>query len=160
MFNMNLQMTDYVALLKELIKEDRTAIGAVIERITKVLQWFLLASFGISAYLMKPYFENSGTCPVAVVIGADVFLLITSLVFAMFMLYELRFLRRNMEMREDMLKEVIETGNISGDANPFKTEKSRYVFTRDYSIYLNMAIVSLIYIAKINAVLFLFCSGK
>ena len=157
---MNLQMTDYVALLKELIKEDRTAIGAVIERITKVLQWFLLASFGISAYLMKPYFENNGTCPVAVVIGADVFLLITSLVFAMFMLYELRFLRRNMEMREDMLKEVIETGNISGDANPFKTEKSRYVFTRDYSIYLNMAIVSLIYIAKINAVLFLFCSGK
>ncbi len=147
-------------LLKDLVKEDRTVIGSVIERITKVLQWFLLASFGITAYLMKPYFESGGICPVSIIIGADVFLLIASLVFALFMLSELRFLRRNMEMREDMLAEILKTGTHDPNVNPFELELNRNVRIRDYSIYLNIGIVAIIYVSKIIGILFLFCCNR
>lgn len=145
-------------LLVELIKKDREDISAIIERISKVLQWFLLASFAISAFLIKPLItENANDNTLGIVIGADIILLLLSISFAYFMYRELRFLRKNMEMREDLLNTYIKTENFSDDINPYQIEVNRITRIKDYGVIVTIVIVALIYLAKINALLFLFC---
>lgn len=90
-------------------------------------------------------------------IGADIILLILSITFAYFMNNELNFLRKNLEMREDLLNSYIKTESFPDDINPYQIENNRITRIKDYGVIITIVIVVLIYIAKINALLFLFC---
>ncbi|OQA47924.1 MAG: hypothetical protein BWY47_01296 [Bacteroidetes bacterium ADurb.Bin302] len=90
-------------------------------------------------------------------IGADIILLILSITFAYFMYNELNFLRKNLEMREDLLNSYIKTESFPDDINPYQIENNRITRIKDYGVIITIVIVVLIYIAKINALLFLFC---
>lgn len=145
-------------LLVELIKKDREDISAIIERISKVLQWFILASFAISAFFIKPLLSGDGNnYSLGIAIGVDIILLILSISFAYFMYNELHFLRKNMEMREDLINSYLKTETFPDNINPYQIEVNRITRIKDYGVIISILIVALIYISKIIALLFLFC---
>jgi hypothetical protein len=122
------------------------------------LQWFILASFAVSAFFIKPLLLGEGSkYSLGMAIGADIILLILSITFAYFMNNELNFLRKNLEMREDLLNSYIKTESFPDDINPYQIENNRITRIKDYGVIITIVIVVLIYIAKINALLFLFC---
>jgi len=122
------------------------------------LQWFILASFAVSAFFIKPLLLGEGSkYSLGMAIGADIILLILSITFAYFMYNELNFLRKNLEMREDLLNSYIKTESFPDDINPYQIENNRITRIKDYGVIITIVIVVLIYIAKINALLFLFC---
>jgi len=122
------------------------------------LQWFILASFAVSAFFIKPLLLGEGSkYSLGMAIGADIILQILSITFAYFMYNELNFLRKNLEMREDLLNSYIKTESFPDDINPYQIENNRITRIKDYGVIITIVIVVLIYIAKINALLFLFC---
>ncbi|HOK13765.1 MAG TPA: hypothetical protein PL149_04370 [Candidatus Kapabacteria bacterium] len=122
------------------------------------MQWFILASFAVSAFFIKPLLLGEGSkYSLGMAIGADIILLILSITFAYFMYNELNFLRKNLEMREDLLNSYIKTESFPDDINPYQIENNRITRIKDYGVIITIVIVVLIYIAKINALLFLFC---
>ncbi|HOM04930.1 MAG TPA: hypothetical protein PLU67_05465 [Candidatus Kapabacteria bacterium] len=122
------------------------------------MQWFILASFAVSAFFIKPLLLGEGSkYSLGMAIGADIILQILSITFAYFMYNELNFLRKNLEMREDLLNSYIKTESFPDDINPYQIENNRITRIKDYGVIITIVIVVLIYIAKINALLFLFC---
>ena len=150
------------SLIVELIKKDRDVIDSLIERINRILQWFLLASFAVTAYLIRPTIDRQ-ECSIHLVLAAAVSVLcffFLSLAFSGFMLREVRFLRRNMEMREDILRAYLAEGHFGEDDNPFAVAECRALRIQDHGLLCTIGVVSFIYIMKLVMILFLVCMTR
>jgi hypothetical protein len=100
-------MRDKVDMLLDIWKQSRSDLQGAQDRFRNAIHVFLVASFGISAFLLseKSAFKNSGSQLAA---AADVLLLLVFSILIAVALGEIRLGRITVEWYEDRLKQAID----------------------------------------------------
>ncbi len=122
--NINIINENIITMLSNLIIEGRNEIRNTKTRTFQLIQWMFIASFAITAFLLKPnqeelcsdIFEYIRNHPSVIYIPliVDSIIIIFSIIYFYVMLLDLRLIRSNMEYHENLLNDyVMKDGDIS-----------------------------------------------
>jgi len=122
--NINIINENIITMLSNLIIEGRNEIRNTKARTFQLIQWLFIASFAITAFLLKPNQEDKSfnifdyiiknPSSILIMLIVDSIIFIFSIFYFYVMLLDLRLIRSNMEYYENLLNDyVMKDGDIS-----------------------------------------------
>ena len=131
--------------LLELIKEDRIEIREIKNRIYLSIQNFVMVALAINAFFLeKRDLKNN-----KILISIDLILLVISWIFFLFLKRDLRFTRKCLKGRQDLLLKL-------SKLNYFPDCKNVDVDIKDNNLYIAILLLTVIYIVLIIITIFLY----